>query len=74
MAKCELCGNEYDKAFTISQSGKSHVEKAAERADADGRWDVCIDGFTILVGWIHFLHERLSGAASFAAFATIFFI
>jgi hypothetical protein len=56
------------------QSGKSHVEKAAERADADGRWDVCIDGFTILVGWIHFLHERLSGAASFAAFATIFFI
>ena len=25
MAKCELCGNEYDKAFTISQGGKNHV-------------------------------------------------
>jgi hypothetical protein len=32
MAKCELCGNEYDKAFTISQGGKSHVFDSFECA------------------------------------------
>ena len=32
MAKCELCGNDYDKAFTIIQSGKSHVFDSFECA------------------------------------------
>jgi hypothetical protein len=32
MQKCELCGNEYDKAFTISQAGKAHVFDSFECA------------------------------------------
>ncbi|OLC68018.1 MAG: hypothetical protein AUH79_03680 [Betaproteobacteria bacterium 13_1_40CM_4_64_4] len=32
MGKCELCGNEYDKAFTINQSGKTHVFDSFECA------------------------------------------
>ena len=32
MQKCELCGNEYDKAFTISQAGKTHVFDSFEGA------------------------------------------
>jgi hypothetical protein len=32
MAKWELCGNDYDKAFTISQSGKTHVFDSFECA------------------------------------------
>ena len=32
MAKCELCGNDYDKAFTISQGGKNHVFDSFECA------------------------------------------
>ena len=32
MAKCEVCGNEYDKAFTVSQGGESHVFDSFECA------------------------------------------
>ena len=32
MAKCELCGNDYDKAFTIIQSGKNHIFDSFECA------------------------------------------
>ncbi len=33
------------------------VEKAAESVGAERRGNVCVRGFAILVGWIHFLHE-----------------
>jgi hypothetical protein len=32
MAKCEVCGNEYDKAFTIVQGAESHVFDSFECA------------------------------------------
>ncbi|HEX6636367.1 MAG TPA: hypothetical protein VF033_01820 [Steroidobacteraceae bacterium] len=32
MGKCEVCGNEYDKAFTITQGGASHVFDSFECA------------------------------------------
>jgi len=32
MARCETCGNEYDKAFTIVAAGKSHVFDSFECA------------------------------------------
>ena len=32
MAKCEVCGNEYDKAFELTQSGTSHVFDSFECA------------------------------------------
>lgn len=32
MASCEMCGNEYDKAFTITMEGKSHVFDSFECA------------------------------------------
>jgi len=32
MAKCEICGNEYDKAFEVVVSGKSHVFDSFECA------------------------------------------
>lgn len=32
MAKCELCGNEYDKAFTIEMDGASHTFDSFECA------------------------------------------
>ena len=32
MAACEMCGNEYDKAFTITMEGKSHVFDSFECA------------------------------------------
>ena len=32
MAKCEMCGNEYDKAFTVTMAGKSHVFDSFECA------------------------------------------
>ena len=32
MARCELCGNEYDKTFTITQQGKAHVFDSFECA------------------------------------------
>ena len=32
MAKCEVCGNEYDKAFQIVMSGKSHTFDSFECA------------------------------------------
>jgi hypothetical protein len=32
MAKCEVCGNEYDKAFTVTQGGESHVFDSFECA------------------------------------------
>ena len=32
MARCELCGNEYDKAFQISMSGKTHTFDSFECA------------------------------------------
>jgi hypothetical protein len=40
MAKCESCGNEYDKAFTINQSGKTHVFDSFECRDPAARTDV----------------------------------
>jgi hypothetical protein len=30
--KCEVCGNEYDKAFTLSQGGQTHVFDSFECA------------------------------------------
>ncbi|HEX3034752.1 MAG TPA: hypothetical protein VHT73_06390 [Thermodesulfobacteriota bacterium] len=32
MARCEVCGNEYDKAFEIIMNGKSHVFDSFECA------------------------------------------
>lgn len=32
MAKCEVCGNEYDKAFEITMAGRSHVFDSFECA------------------------------------------
>jgi nitrite reductase/ring-hydroxylating ferredoxin subunit len=32
MAKCELCGNEYDKAFTVEMDGESHTFDSFECA------------------------------------------
>lgn len=32
MAKCEVCGNEYDKAFQVTQQGKTHTFDSFECA------------------------------------------
>jgi hypothetical protein len=32
MAKCECCGNEYDKAFTVTKEGTSHTFDSFECA------------------------------------------
>ena len=32
MAVCEVCGNDYDKAFTVSVGGTEHVFDSFERA------------------------------------------
>ncbi|HET9684087.1 MAG TPA: hypothetical protein VFP15_08295 [Gemmatimonadaceae bacterium] len=32
MAKCEMCGNEYDKTFTVTMGGRSHVFDSFECA------------------------------------------
>ena len=32
MAKCEVCGNEYDKAFEIKTAGKTHIFDSFECA------------------------------------------
>ena len=32
MAKCELCGNDYDKAMTIQRGGESHTFDSFECA------------------------------------------
>ena len=32
MARCELCGNDYDKAFTIEQNGGMHTFDSFECA------------------------------------------
>jgi len=32
MARCEVCGNDYDKAFEIIQRGKSHIFDSFECA------------------------------------------
>ena len=32
MPKCEVCGNDYDKAFEVSVGGKSHVFDSFECA------------------------------------------
>lgn len=32
MAKCETCGNEYDKAFTVTMDGKSYTFDSFECA------------------------------------------
>jgi len=32
VARCEVCGNEYDNAFTVTMSGKSHVFDSFECA------------------------------------------
>lgn len=32
MASCEVCGNEYDKAFEVSVEGKAHVFDSFECA------------------------------------------
>jgi hypothetical protein len=32
MTKCEVCGNEYDKAFTVTMSGEEHTFDSFECA------------------------------------------
>jgi hypothetical protein len=32
MAKCEVCGNDYDKSFEVIKAGKSHVFDSFECA------------------------------------------
>jgi hypothetical protein len=32
MAKCEVCGNEYDKSFTVTLDGGSHIFDSFECA------------------------------------------
>ena len=32
MAKCDMCGNEYDKAFTIRKDGREHTFDSFECA------------------------------------------
>src|SRR2546430_2306964 len=32
MAKCEVCGNDYDKAFTVTMAGKTHTFDSFECA------------------------------------------
>ena len=32
MAKCEVCGNDYDKSFEVNTQGKSHVFDSFECA------------------------------------------
>ncbi len=32
MGRCEVCGNEYDKAFTVTMGGESHVFDSFECA------------------------------------------
>jgi hypothetical protein len=32
MARCETCGNEYDKAFQVSQAGRTHTFDSFECA------------------------------------------
>jgi len=32
MAQCETCGNEYDKTFTLSMAGRSHIFDSFECA------------------------------------------
>lgn len=32
MAKCEVCGNDYDKAFTLNMAGKTHTFDSFECA------------------------------------------
>jgi hypothetical protein len=32
MARCDVCGNDYDKAFTVTQGGESHVFDSFECA------------------------------------------
>lgn len=32
MAACDMCGNEYDKAFTVTMSGKTHTFDSFECA------------------------------------------
>ncbi|HUF66439.1 MAG TPA: hypothetical protein VMM17_10745 [Gemmatimonadaceae bacterium] len=32
MARCDMCGNDYDKAFTVTQGGKSHTFDSFECA------------------------------------------
>ena len=32
MAACDMCGNEYDKAFTVTMNGKTHTFDAFECA------------------------------------------
>ncbi len=49
------------------QGSNGEVEKAAEGAGAERRRPIGVDDFVILIGWIHFLHERLSGATGCAA-------
>ncbi len=32
MAKCEVCGNDYDKAFTVTAAGRTHTFDSFECA------------------------------------------
>ncbi len=32
MAKCEVCGNDYDKSFTVTMTGKTHTFDSFECA------------------------------------------
>jgi hypothetical protein len=32
MSKCEVCGNEYDKSFTVTASGRTHTFDSFECA------------------------------------------
>lgn len=34
MARCDTCGNDYDKAFTVTQDGRSHTFDSFECAIA----------------------------------------
>ena len=37
MAKCKVCGNDYDKTFTITQGAESHVFGSFECAIHGGK-------------------------------------
>jgi hypothetical protein len=43
MAVCEVCGNDYDKAFTIQMDGSRHVFDSFEN---------------LFCGWMRYQHER----------------
>jgi hypothetical protein len=40
MAQCEVCGNEYDKAFTLTVAGQSHVFDCSVREPSIRIWTI----------------------------------